>query len=98
MSHEKDVERGRMAQAVLDNPVYAESYGLIEKELTKKWRDARDVAEREHIHQLLRMLDKARSVLEATMASGKVAAKELEYKRSLADKALSRVGLRREAA
>lgn len=94
MSHEKDAERGRQAQAVLDNPIYAESYGLIEQELMNKWRDSRDRDEREELHRLLKALVKARSVLESTMRSGKVAAAELERKRTWAD----RIGLRRNVA
>lgn len=90
MSLEKDVERGRLADAVLQNPVYVESYGLIEQEITRKWRESRDAAEREQLHQLLRMLDKARTVLESAMRSGKVAAKELERKRSLAERMTGR--------
>lgn len=94
MSDERDADRGRMAQAVLDNPVYAESYTSVEKELTQKWLESRDAQEREHLHRLAMALKLARSVLEATMRSGKVAAKELERKRTLVD----RIGLRRTAA
>ena len=79
-----------MADEVLKNPVYAESYELIEQEITRKWRDSRDALEREQLHQLLRMLEKARTVLEATMRSGQVAAKELERKRSLPERMTGR--------
>ena len=94
MSLEREAERGRQAQAVIDNPVYAESYGLIEQEITRKWRDSRDASEREELHRLLKMLDKARTVLESTMRSGRVAEAEIQRKRSLAE----RVGLRRQPA
>lgn len=94
MSLEKDAERGRQAQAVLDNPVYVESYGLIEQEITRKWRDSRDASEREELHRLLKMLDKARTVLESTMRSGRVAEADIQRKRSLAE----RVGLTRQRA
>lgn len=93
MSLEIEADRGRLAQDVLDNEVYAESYGLIEQEIARKWRDSRDAKEREQLHQLQRMLDKARNVLEQTMRSGKVASAELERKRSLSE----RIGLRRSA-
>ena len=91
MSLENEALRGQMAAAVLENPVYAESYTLIEREITRLWRDSRDADEREQLHQLLRMLDKARTVLESTMRSGKVAAKEMERKRSLAERAIGRL-------
>lgn len=94
MSLERDADRGRMAQDVLDNPVYAESYALVEKELTNKWLESRDAHEREYLHRLAMALKACRTVIEATMRNGKVAAKELERKRSLPE----RLGLRRNAA
>lgn len=86
MSLERDIERGRNAQAVLDSPVYAESYTLIEQELTRLWRESRDKDEREELHRLLRMLDKARNVLEATMRSGQLAADDLRKRQNLAQR------------
>lgn len=91
MTDQAQAERGRQAQAVLDNPIYAESYGLIETEITRKWRESRDKDEREQLHLLLRMLDKARNVLESTMRAGKLAEAELERKQTL----MQRIGLRR---
>jgi hypothetical protein len=91
MSDHSEARRGQQAQAVLDNPVYAESYSLIEGELTRKWRESRDPVEREHVHQLLRMLDKARNVLETAMRTGKFAEDKMRQDKSL----LERVGLRR---
>jgi hypothetical protein len=87
----RQAERGQLAQQVLDNPVYAESHGLIEAELTRKWRESRDKDEREHIHQLLRMLDKAKNVLESTMRTGQLAADKIKQRKSIAE----RIGLRR---
>jgi hypothetical protein len=86
LSLEKDVDRARLAGEVLNNPVYAESYAQIEQEFTRLWRDSRDKDEREDIHRALLMLGKARTILEATMRSGQVAAKELERKRSLSER------------
>jgi hypothetical protein len=86
LSLEKDIDRARLADEVLNNPVYAESYAQIEQEFTKLWRDSRDKDEREDIHRALLMLGKARTILEATMRSGQVAAKELERKRSLSER------------
>lgn len=91
MSDYSEAQRGQLAQAVLDNPAYSESYALIESEITRKWRDSRDKDEREQLHLLLRMLDKARNVLESTMRTGKLAEAEIARKKTLAE----RVGLRR---
>lgn len=86
MSLESELERGRLAEAVLTNEVYTDAYTQIEQEITRKWRESRDKDEREQLHQLLRMLEKARTVLEATMRSGKVAAEALQRKRSLSER------------
>lgn len=94
MSLERDADRGRMAQDVLDNPVYAESYALVEKEIANKWLESRDAQEREHLHRLAMALRAAKTVIESAMRNGKVAAKELERKRTLAD----RIGWKRNAA
>lgn len=92
MSLEQEVERGRHAEEVLNNPVYVEAYALIEQGITEQWRQSRDASEREQLHQLLRMVDKARTVVETTMREGRIAADKLKQRRSLAE----RIGLRRE--
>ena len=90
MSLEAEAERGRLAQDVLENPVYAGAYEQIEQGLIQLWRDARDKAQREEAHQLLRMLDKVRQSMESAMRTGQVAVSELQRKRTLAE----RIGLR----
>lgn len=91
MSDYDEAQRGQLAQQVLDNPVYSDAYATLEAELTRKWRESRDRDEREHVHQMLRMLDKTRSVIEGVMRSGKLAESEIARKKTLAE----RVGLRR---
>jgi hypothetical protein len=94
MSDFHDAQRGQFAQSVLDNPVYADSYALIEREVMNLWRDSRDPAEREELHRFLKAMTKARNVLETTMRTGKLAMAELERKRTLSE----RLGLKRNAA
>ena len=89
MTLEVEAERGRLAQEVLDNAVYAESYALIEAELIRAWRGATDARDREQLHQLLGMLNKARTVLESTMRSGRVAASELQRKKTAVDRLMA---------
>ena len=90
MSLESDVDRARRAQEVLDNPVYAGAFGDIREALRDAWEASKDTAEREDIHRMLRALQKVNTVLESTMRNGEVAVKELQRKRSLAE----RVGMR----
>jgi hypothetical protein len=91
LSDEKEVERGRLAEDILANPVYQDSFAMIEQEITRKWRESRDKDEREHLHLALRMLDKSRQVLEATMRTGKVALSELQRKRTLGERLTGRL-------
>lgn len=86
MSLLKDAERGQLAQAVLDNPVYAEAYGLLEKGITDRWRDSRDAADREELHRQLMALMLLKSQIESVMRSGKVAVAELGRKQSRAER------------
>ena len=86
----RDAERGQLAEQVLKNPVYAESYTLIEGELTRVWRESRDASEREQIHMLLRMLDKVKNVMESTMRRGEIASAEIKRKRTVLERALGR--------
>ena len=90
MSLELDADRGRLAEDVLANPVYQESYALIEQALIAKWRGADRPEVREELHKILGLLDKVQGLIESTMRSGKVASKELERKRSVADRLLRR--------
>jgi hypothetical protein len=91
VSLETELDRGRLADEVLRNPVYADSFALLEQEITRAWRASRDSREREQLHQLLMMLDKSKTLLESAMRSGKVAAKELERKKTLAERTIGRL-------
>lgn len=83
MSDEQDVERGRLAQEVLKNPVYTDAYEQIEKETIRLWREARSPQDREQLHQFLLMLEKSKRVLESTMQSGELAQHQILQKQSL---------------
>lgn len=86
MSREAEAERGRLAEAILLNPVYVESYELVEQALITKWKASNDPKEREDLHSLLRLQEKSRKLLEATFRDGRVAEKELERKQSLLER------------
>lgn len=90
MSDQIEAQRGQLAEQVLKNPVYADAYGLIEKELVRLWRESRDRDEREQLHQLQRMLGKVQTLLESTMRSGQVSAKDMQRKQGLVERLGSR--------
>lgn len=85
MSDEADLKRGQLAQEVLDNPIYIEAHAVIEQETIRLWREARNPADREQLHQLLLMHEKARTALEAVMRSGQIAEENLSRKLSRAE-------------
>ena len=86
MSLEADARRGELARSVLDNPVYAESYDLIERSIVEAWKESRDAAERDELHRLHKTLAKAKNLIESVMRTGEVAQAELKHKRSIADR------------
>jgi hypothetical protein len=85
MSDEADAIRGKRAQEVLDNEVYADSYALLEREVIAKWRDSRSSEDREQLHQFLMMLGKVQNALETVMRTGQVAQADLDRKRTKAE-------------
>lgn len=85
MSLEKERDRGRLASDVLDNPVYAEAHAAIEQEVIRQWRDARNPQDREQLHQLLLMHERAKAALEQVMRTGKLAQAELQRKATKAE-------------
>jgi hypothetical protein len=92
-SLERDRQRGQLAQAVLDNPIYAEAHEAIEAEIIRQWREARNADDREQLHQLMLTHAKVKAVLEAVMRTGTVAAAELDRKMGRAE-AMARASLR----
>lgn len=90
MSDEQDVERGRLAQEVLKNPVYDDAYKKVEQGIIESWREARSQQDREQLHQMLMMLTKTRAAIESTMQSGQLAQANITQKQNL----LQRVGSR----
>lgn len=96
-SLERDRDRGRLAQDVLDNPVYVESHAAIEQEVIRQWREARNPQDREQLHQLLLMHERAKAALESVMRTGKLAEAELQRKLTRAEQ-IGQVYQRRWAA
>lgn len=84
---DKDIERGRLAREVLENAVYTDAYDKIEQGIITAWREARDKDEREHLHQLLRCLQKVRETLRSVMQTGELAAHSLEQRQNWAQRA-----------
>lgn len=86
MSDHTEAERGRLAKAVLENPIYAESYALLESEMTRAWRGSRNPDEREEIHQKLLMLDTVKGIVESVMRTGQLAEDAIKRKQTQAER------------
>ncbi len=84
-SHERDAERGKLAEEVLANPIYAEAYETIENEVIRQWREARNPQDREQLHQFLLMLGRVQDAMKAVVRSGEVARAEIGRKLSRAE-------------
>ena len=91
MSAEQDVQRGKDALAVLQNPAYIEAYTTLDAALVKAWRDSRDPQDREDLHRMLGLLSRLQGVMESAVRNGHITEKEILRKRNFAE----RMGLAR---
>lgn len=91
MSAEQDVQRGKDALAVLQNPAYIEAYTTLDAALVKAWRDSRDPQDREDLHRMLGLLSRLQGVMEGAVRNGQITEKEILRKRNFAE----RMGLAR---
>jgi len=78
MNHYEEMERGRHAEAVLENPAFASAFEQIEKEIVTQWKNSKDPSEREKLHLSLSLLQRLESVLKQALTNGKVAAQIVE--------------------
>jgi hypothetical protein len=83
------------AKLVLENEAFKQAFEDIKQEITEQWTTspARDQDGREKLFLMLKMLDKVQLCLRSSLDSGKLAAKELAYQESMAQKAKSWLGV-----
>lgn len=95
MTDEERLHRGARAKEVLDNEEFQRAFDAIEEELTQAWKTSpqRDSTGREHLFLALTMLSKVKASLTTTMETGKLAAEELKFHKSMAEKAKAYLGL-----
>ena len=92
MSDEEDSRRGDLAKQVLENEAYRAAFTDIEQEIFKKWQDARNPQDREHLHRLNLALTMLQTTLESTMSRGVLARREMERKVTLRERIGERLG------
>jgi len=95
MTDEERLYRGTRAREVLENEEFQAAFAAIEEELTQAWKTSpqRDSTGREHLFLALTMLSKVQASLTTTMETGRLAAEELKFQKSMAQKAKAFLGL-----
>lgn len=86
MSNEQDVQRGKDALAVLQNPAYIDAYTTLDAALVKAWRESRDQQDREDLHRMLGLLSRLQGVMEGAVRNGQITEKEILRKRNFAER------------
>ncbi|WP_157900149.1 hypothetical protein [Rhodoferax koreensis] len=95
MSLEAKIHQASRAKEVLDNEVYQQAFTDYKTEIIKQWETspARDEDGRQRLWLMLATLNKVQSMLQTTMETGKLAAQELEHKKSIADRLKESLGM-----
>lgn len=86
MSTSQELERGRLAAEVLENPVYRDALDQIRAEIVTKWQAEKDERVRDWLWTLMQASKRLDSILTETMNTGLLAQKQLELERSRAEK------------
>lgn len=94
MTLEQRIYQADRAREVLQNEAYQQVFADAKQEIFDQWTKspARDQEGREKLWLMLSLLNKLETMLQQSLDSGKLAAKELEYQRTLAEKAKAWVG------
>lgn len=86
MSTSQELERGRLAAEVLENPVFQDAWTQQRTEIVAKWEAEKDERVRDWLWTLLQASKRLEASLRETMNTGLLAQKQLELERSRAEK------------
>lgn len=86
MSTSQELDRGRLATEVIENPVYRDSMDQIRAEIVTKWQAEKDEGQREWLWALMQASKRLDQLLTETMNTGLLAQKQLELERSRAER------------
>lgn len=81
-----EIDYGRLAKDVLDNPVYQDAFDRIKKELYSQWQNSENLQEREALHLSNKLLGKMQAVFKQAVMNGEVELRVWEHKKTLAEK------------
>jgi len=78
MTATEELKRAQLAREVLDNEVYQESMAQLQTEILAKWQNEVDQGQREWLWSMIRASKRLEKVLEQTMVTGQLRAKQIE--------------------
>lgn len=80
MTLESDRDRGERARRLLDDPMLAEAFDVVERNLHEEWLASRggQEREREQIWLMIKLLGRVKGQLTEAMETGKVARIQIE--------------------
>lgn len=86
-----EVERGHQARAIIDHPLWVESWDIWEAAIRQAWEDssASDSLERETLFFALQAGRKARASIETVLETGKLATSQMEAENARSSRAKS---------
>ena len=86
MNEAKEIERGALAESVLSNRVFLESFDALEAKITNEWKQSKCPNEREKLHLSLLLLKRLDSHPKSLVMNGEVAGRVVERKNSLSER------------
>jgi len=74
MTPEQEIQRSNDAKAIIENPLYQESFTELRKELINELLDTplRDTEAREKIYMMVKMLDSVQTRIQSIMDTGTI--------------------------
>ena len=80
MTPDQEINRGQIAQHVLDNDVYKEAYSLVRSGIIQAWESApiRDKDGQGELKLMLKLLTDVHKNMESVMTTGKLAKIQVE--------------------
>ena len=87
MSASEEIERGRLAADVLENPVFRQAFEQMRSEVVAKWRGEKDGAARDWLWTLDQATKRLESILIETMQTGQMRQQQIDLQQSRLQKA-----------
>lgn len=94
MNESQRIYNADRAKECLENEAFQQAFADIEQELIEQWKTspARDEDARQKLWLMLKMLEKLKLTLQASLDSGKLAVIEMEHRKSMAQRAKEWIG------